>query len=125
MSFDWTNYIRLAEALEREAGLFSDEEACLRSAISRAYYGAFGLARDVAVSQDGLILSRSPKDHVRVIAHFRRSSQKTRRRIGLDLDRLRRVRNRADYEALLLKPKQTTATALRRAQGIERELDRL
>ena len=41
MAFDWTEYLTLAQELVQR-----EEEACLRSAISRAYYAAFGKARE-------------------------------------------------------------------------------
>ncbi len=57
--------------------------------------------------------------------YIRLADQKWRRRIGLDLDRLRRTRNRADYEARFFETRESTSAALRRAQGIERELKKL
>jgi hypothetical protein len=36
MSFDWSLYVDLADALIREAGQLADAEACQRAAISRA-----------------------------------------------------------------------------------------
>jgi len=41
MSFDWLGYIRLAENLSDEL-----DESSLRSAVSRAYYGVFCIARN-------------------------------------------------------------------------------
>lgn len=41
MSFDWKSYIHLAEELVKR-----QEESCLRSSISRAYYGVFRIARN-------------------------------------------------------------------------------
>jgi len=70
MSFDWAHYIRLAETLKREAGNLAERESCLRSAISRAYYSAFGLAREIAVTCDKLALTGTAKDHGVVIDHF-------------------------------------------------------
>jgi len=41
MSFNWRDYVDLAQDLLNRA-----EEACQRSSISRAYYGVFCLARN-------------------------------------------------------------------------------
>ena len=119
MNFDWAHYITLAEELEREAGKLADRDSCLRTAISRAYYGAFGLARRVAITQDDLTLTRGPQVHREVISHFRNSSHRIRRQIGLDLDRLRRVRNQADYDDRFPNLRQATSISLWRARQIE------
>jgi len=125
MNFDWTHYIRLAESLEREAGKLADWESCLRSAISRAYYGAFGRAKEVAVAYDGLTLTRTPQDHRRIIRHFRGSPHRIRRRIGVALDRLRRARNQADYDDQFSGLQHETSLSLQRARQIEHDLTRL
>jgi uncharacterized protein (UPF0332 family) len=41
MSFDWADYLRLAESLVSNPNAPGPEEAALRAAISRAYYAAF------------------------------------------------------------------------------------
>lgn len=112
MSFQWKTYIDFAERLHQESETFAETEACQRSAISRAYYGAFGLARKVAVNE-GLTLTHKGEDHKNVEQHFRRSSQKLRKQIGIELNRLRRLRNKADYDELIPKlPKETTKAVI-------------
>jgi hypothetical protein len=44
MSFDWSELLAVAEALS-SADLGVSREACLRSAVGRSYYAAFGSAR--------------------------------------------------------------------------------
>lgn len=122
MSFDWTLYIDLAQALVRQADGFADKEACLRSAISRAYYGAFGLARETAVLRHQFQLQHTAQDHANLIRHFRQSSFKAIKQIGVNLDRLRRVRNRADYENQFRDLEKQSWLALQRAQQIKRDL---
>jgi len=41
MSFDWADYLTLAQELADQAASSQSTEAKLRSAISRAYYAAF------------------------------------------------------------------------------------
>ena len=48
MSFNWTDFLTLADALVRAPNSPGPEEASLRSAISRAYYAAFHVARNLA-----------------------------------------------------------------------------
>lgn len=48
MPFEWKKFIDLARELEKQAAVASDSEALLRTALSRAYYGAFCHARNYA-----------------------------------------------------------------------------
>ena len=86
MSFHWSLYVDLADALIREAGQLADAEVCQRAAISRAYYGAFCTARDLALSRDNLQLTQSGQDHGIVIRHFRGSNDRLRQSVGVELD---------------------------------------
>lgn len=88
MSFGWKDYIDLAENL-----LEHSEESCLRSAVSRAYYGAFCIARNAKGFKD----STGGNIHRKVINEYKNSSDKNERDIGQILDKLRRARNNADY----------------------------
>ena len=121
MSFDWGKFIGLAEDLFNRAGDFSDREACLRTAISRAYYGAFGLARRVAESE-GLDLTGGPEDHEKVRAFFLQSGDQRRRGIGAHLDRLRRKRNRADYDLTYSVTRRECMLSLEQARRLEQTL---
>ena len=72
---------------------FSTQEACLRSSISRAYYAAFGAAREFAITTDRLVVSRDAQDHIVVRNHYIEASDKTRKLIGRSLNLLRTERN--------------------------------
>ncbi len=100
MSFAWTEYLTLAETLFRERAAFADTEACCRAAISRAYYAAFCAARNHARDHEGLTLPRGDRGRVHqvVIDYYSQRLQGQHRAIGLNLVRLRRERNRADYD---------------------------
>ncbi len=88
MSFDWQDYVALAQELADRP-----EEACLRSAVSRAYYGVFCIARNLKGLKE-----HTPKNlHWSVIEEYRNSSNREDREIGSILDKLRRARNHADY----------------------------
>lgn len=88
MSFDWKDYVYFAEELLNQAG-----EAPLRSSISRAYYGAFCIARN----RKGYKNYKGTDIHWRVINEYKNSSDKEEQAIGLTLAELRRLRNNADY----------------------------
>ncbi len=123
MKFMWQHFIALAEALHRRAGDLGPKEACLRSAISRAYYGAYGLAREIAVRQ-GATLSGLPQDHTVVIHHFRQATELSLRKVGVELSRLRRMRNQADYDMHYPGVDRETSLALKRARKIQQILSR-
>lgn len=98
MSFDWGDYLKLAEALLRDPSSPGPEEASLRTAISRAYYAAFRSASNLAVSRGEITPSRGSGDHGLVINHFRDATDPARQKIGANLSRLRSNRNKADYD---------------------------
>jgi hypothetical protein len=94
MAFEWKAFVDQARHLERQSGSAANPEANLRSAVSRAYYGAFGHARRYAGDFLQFESRNAPEDHGRLRAHL-----KSKRRKG-DADRLeqlRQWRNDADY----------------------------
>lgn len=70
MSFDWSEYLDLAEHLSGKGGTYS-QEAALRSATSRAYYAAFCHARNIAISKLHFCGEGSGKDHGLLREYFR------------------------------------------------------
>ena len=92
MSFDWKDYIDLAEDL-----LSNKKESYLRSSISRAYYGVFCLARNKKNYQK-YRTQKGENIHWMVINAYRKSNDPLEQRIGINLDNLRRTRNDADYK---------------------------
>ena len=93
MSFDWIEYLNLADVLIHNKTRFTNDEACFRAAISRAYYSAFCSARNRARDVEGLIVINSAADHGLVKDHYLKSPNRQRRKIGTWLDRLRLNRN--------------------------------
>jgi hypothetical protein len=95
MPFDWKSLADVARNLEKEASKGdADAEAQRRSAIGRAYYAAFGHARNYAKKFLGYAIKGDADDHGALRAHLKRS------RRGGDaqrLDSLRQWRNDADY----------------------------
>jgi uncharacterized protein (UPF0332 family) len=99
MSFNWVDYLQLARELEGETKNSEDSllEAKLRTAISRAYYAAFGEACLLLIQKDGITLPREGR-HDFVIRVLSNSPYRTRKSIGSNLRRLRDHRNTADYQ---------------------------
>lgn len=98
MSFDWENYLNLAKTLTQPGQVVSANEACLRSAISRAYYAAYCQARNLAKQKEGLVLTKTGKDHGIVKNHFKKSPNRHCNKISVKLGRLLNNRKRADYD---------------------------
>jgi len=89
MSFDWKEYLKLAEELAK-----GSKESYLRSSISRAYYSVFCISRNKTIGKD---YKRSDV-HNKVIEILKNKEDKSLRKAGLNLDELRRIRNKADYD---------------------------
>ena len=85
-------FLRLA--LKLSAGT---EEADLRSAVSRAYYGAFHLAYDL-VDECGIQLPASAEAHRKLRYCLDASDDPNARMASKHLDTLRSERNAADYD---------------------------
>jgi len=91
--FDWTEYLELAERLVAWRG----DPAAERSAISRAYYAAFHQAKAYFLLRGGRLIFQGG-DHGAVADWFKDSINRDLRKIGLDIERLRRLRRVADYD---------------------------
>jgi hypothetical protein len=97
MSFDWSQYLRLAEELAGQGTAPSSPEAKLRSSVSRSYYAAYCTARNHLRDVDGLVIPRDDA-HKFVREAFANSADTSRKQVGADLDRLRIDRNKTDYD---------------------------
>ena len=97
--FDWREFLSLAESLADGALGTSltviRDEAAYRSAVSRAYYAAFGHARAYASQHFGFIPTNAPNDHQRLARHFQAHNMFL---VYWNLGKLRDRRNLCDYE---------------------------
>jgi uncharacterized protein (UPF0332 family) len=122
MPFEWISFLNVAERLiaAPEAGI---EEAYFRSAVSRTYYGLFGTVRQT-VEKKGQRFSPI-NIHSQVIKFLKRSKNPLERKIGAELDRLRKERVKADYEAgvTLTKPDALQIQAM--AKRLKAKIDRI
>ncbi len=99
MAFDWGAYLDLADELANRS-----DEAALRSAISRAYYAALGLARDLLESEDQTF-AFTDNLHSLVWRAVSSSADDIRYYIGIDGRWLRLNRNAADYDSVVADPR--------------------
>ena len=125
MTFDWSEYLELAQELAGDGAGSPNEEAKLRSSVSRAYYAAFCKARNHLRDIDGYQISQHVNVHKHVRDQFKDSSDKSRKKIGTDLDRLRKRRNKADYDDFVNKLPQLTILSLESSHNIISALNTL
>lgn len=102
MSYDWSQFLKLAENLHNDPHHPGPREASQRSAVSRAYYAAFHLAVELACSENPQIrqlkTKRDPSIHRETNDHFLYSKDMARKKLGSRLNALRTKRNQADYD---------------------------
>jgi len=117
MPFDWNEFVELARILEQQAKNAVYPEAYYRSAVSRAYFSAFGHAINYAKNFLQFTPRELVEDHGRLREHLKR-----RRRKGDSdrLEQLRQWRNEADYLNELPWPNipVTVATAIKWADAV-------
>jgi uncharacterized protein (UPF0332 family) len=122
MSFDWFEYLTLAERLASEAEEAPSSEACYRTAVSRAYYSVYCLTRNYVRDTEGVDFY----DHSALHKHLIDKPHKLKSRLGKQLKNLLEHRIKADYyddlgEAAVNK----ASRALKQAKKIKEGLDRL
>ncbi|MBW3540986.1 MAG: HEPN domain-containing protein [Planctomycetes bacterium] len=88
--------ILLAGKLTANPGL-GDAEARFRSAVSRAYYGAFHFAR-AFVEEMGAVVPKNATGHFELSRLLWDTAHADAQQAADHLDDLRRERNRADYD---------------------------
>jgi uncharacterized protein (UPF0332 family) len=125
MSFDWSEYLDLAQELAGQATGPSSQEAKLRSAISRAYYAAFCSARNHLRDKERHTIPSGGEAHQYVQNQFKKGGDKVRKKVGENLNRLHIHRKKADYEDRVTKLPATTEYALKVAQRIVSNLRRV
>ena len=114
---NWRDFLTLASRLAA-----AKTEAEWRSAVSRGYYATFHVARQLLAGM-GFRVPRADRAHQYLVFRLSNSGDANVEQAGRDLDTLRRMRNRADYDAV---PGfvQTQATALALlAKGVVQLLD--
>jgi uncharacterized protein (UPF0332 family) len=123
--FDWREYLALAESLLQERKAFAPEEACIRSAISRAYYAALISARNRAVAKDGFLPQRERSIHQQVKDYYKVNKDRKRTAIGSWLGKLARKRNMADYNDVMIDLLKEAEESIYLAKAILTVLDSL
>lgn len=131
MNFDWAEYFHVAQELSEQTKNSLHQDARLRSAISRSYYAAFGKARDHLRLKDKLVEPRVDSKGQRINPHayvaetFKNSADKERVEIGVNLERMRLLRNKADYEGTFDMLAPFARTSLTMAKNVLTKLRKL
>jgi hypothetical protein len=127
VSFDWAEYLSLAEELHGlpASGPPVGAEARQRASISRAYYAAYVLARNRLRDIDRVRIPRGTNPHQFVAIEYANDPDPIRKLIGNELIRLRSARNRCDYDDVAVQLSQLVAVSLARSAQIIADLARL
>lgn len=109
--FDWSGFLDLADELVDRSG----DEVAERTAINRAYYAAYGSARDYLI-RGGTSIPSMGRAHVLVWDQFHAVPDPIHRRIADRGRNLRKRRGWADYDAVVpnLSPQARLAVAMAR-----------
>jgi uncharacterized protein (UPF0332 family) len=114
---NWRDFLLLAARLAADAA-----EAEWRTAVSRAYYAAFHVGRRL-LSDLKFAVPRADRAHQYLVFRLSNSGEPAVEQAGRDLDTLRRLRNRADYDSTPALTQSQAAAAVRVAEGIIHALD--
>ena len=114
---NWSDFLLLATRLA--AGT---TEAEWRTAVSRAYYAAFHVARRL-FGELNFTVPRADRAHQYLAFRLSNSGEPAVEQSGRDLETLRRLRNRADYDGTPAITQSQAAAAIQLAEGIVRMLD--
>ena len=90
--------------------------------LARAYYGAFCSARNMAIDNRWVQVTRTGRDHRLVREYYEDDSDLRKRYVGTFLLKLRVLRNQADYDDYLGDIAKTAETAVGQAMDV---LDKL
>lgn len=123
MSFDWSEYLKVARELIGVTTPPASSEARLRAGISRAYYAAFNKSRDyIELVHHIQWIPKAGESHQFVIDWYRSHPDDTYQLIGYLLGRLRRNRRLADYERTFGKLSMEAAYSLEKTDEVLRLL---
>jgi len=97
MNFNWELYICLACKLIKTPGSSHLHEASLRTAISRTYYGVYGVATTYLLEKKNTPYIPRENPHGYVREQFKNSTNRKEVQVGENMSRLWRGRQNADY----------------------------
>jgi uncharacterized protein (UPF0332 family) len=114
---NWPDFLLLAARLAT-----GTTEAEWRTAVSRAYYAAFHVARTLFADLN-FSVPRADRAHQYLVFRLSNCGESVVEQSGRDLDTLRRLRNRADYDDTPPLTQPQAGGAVQLAEGIIQVLD--
>src|SRR5882724_4557879 len=108
--FDWAEYLKLAQELATR-----NEEACLRSSLSRAYYYVYNLALTRA-ERNGFVSVLGESTHGKLWRLFSQSPEPECIYLGQIALRLKEKREKADYRPVFTRIDEEVQQVLVEAQ---------
>jgi uncharacterized protein (UPF0332 family) len=115
-SFDWSQFLEVSEELGKRP-----EESYLRTAIGRAYYYVFHLARKRLIENRFFII-QGGDSHKQVWEKFDTSPDSQCRRLAATAKYLKERRQRADYDASYPRIEDDIPIVIERAKKFAKEL---
>ncbi|MEM8489021.1 MAG: hypothetical protein AAF564_25975 [Bacteroidota bacterium] len=103
MSFNWQNYVLIANQLSQMTGGNLDDEALLRCAISRYYYSVIIPSRDLISQKTGNSWHKKSTHKWttdELNGYNDKSSNRAARKAAGILKKMKRKRNMADYDSV-------------------------
>ena len=114
---NWRDFLLLATRLAN-----GSTEADWRTAVSRAYYATFHVARRL-LADLSFTVPRADRAHQYLVFRLSNCGEAAVEQAGRDLETLRRLRNRADYDEVPALTQPQAAAAAQLAEDIIRVLD--
>jgi uncharacterized protein (UPF0332 family) len=114
---NWRDFLSLAARLAADTN-----EASSRTPVSRAYYAAFHEARRLFVDLH-FTVPRADRAHQYLVFRLSHCGETTIEKAGRDLETLRRLRNRADYDETPVVMQAQATAAVKLADSILQGLD--
>ena len=111
--FPYDGYLTLAKKLASDR-----DEACLRSAVSRAYYACFHLVKDYAEKLTGTIFAPDASAHKEVTDFLNQNTNADLRALGSVQIRLRYRRADCDYQKTIANISGCAQASIKDAESI-------
>ena len=124
MSFDWNEYLLLAKKLAGDSDVLSSKEAKMRSAVSRAYYAAIIQARTKISELTGENYPHG-NTHAWTIKKYNAHPNPLAKSIGSRLKRLKKRREKADYDDHIANLESELSSALAEAEKLIIDINKL
>jgi uncharacterized protein (UPF0332 family) len=118
MPFEWSEFLEVARFLNEQSDPRFSNEAAMRCVVSRAYYAAFGTARQYACKV-GHLAPDQRQVHTDLKNKLKNDGNKNAREAGKLLEQLKDWREDCDYEKQLTSNPQLLArSAIKQASQV-------